>query len=81
MLYEMFYRESLLKIFELFLENHLRVFQGRCLRVIESAAVIHPELIAELIPCMTQAIQASEKKRGVGVDKQLRYSSASIISF
>lgn len=48
------------------------LYQNRVFSVLESVAVLHPSVLTDLIPVMTQAVRNLEYKRGVGVDKQLR---------
>ena len=50
----------------------------RALRSLETASVLHPELLSHVISAMTRAVRDSENKRGVGVDKMLRCVSGCV---
>ena len=66
------FRLEIKGILRVFLSN-LSLYQSRVFRAIEPIAVVYPSLVSELIPAMTQLVKDSEVKRGVGIDKQLRY--------
>ena len=61
-----------------FIERSLAVYQVRVIQVLESVAVLHPSLARDVLPSLTRAIKASETKRGVGVDKDLRWGSTEL---
>ena len=63
----------MVKKLEKFVEENVKIYQVKALKVLESCAVLYPALLAEVIPTMSSAVKASETKRGVGVDKQLRW--------
>ena len=67
-----FFSEQIAPIIGNFVDRHVKVYQGRALRVLEPVAVLHPTVLVLNIPKLTQSIKAGEAKRGVGVDKQLR---------
>ena len=62
----------MVKKIEKFIEENVKIYQIKALKVLESCAVLYPALLAEVIPVMSTAVKASETKRGVGVDKHLR---------
>lgn len=74
----MFYllnRSVLTSIIQKFFEAHIRLYQAvKVVRTLDSVALLCPDLLKPLIPVMTTAVKASEGKRGVGLDKQLRYT-------
>ena len=57
---------------ERFVTEGVKMYTARALRVLEDAARLNSPLITLIIPAMSAAVKASETKRGVGVDKQLR---------
>ena len=63
-------REALLEFL-----GHIKTCPSKVLRVMESVAVLCPHVVTDVIPAMTRAVKTSELIRGVGVDKQLRYSA------
>ena len=58
---------------ERFVTEGVKMYTARALRVLEDAARLNPPLITLIIPAISAAVKASETKRGVGVDKQLRW--------
>ena len=57
-----------------FVDQYVSVYQARVFRVLETVAALCPDLYPDsLLPLCTHAVKMSEAKRGVGVDKPLRY--------